>query len=100
MEISTDRLKELEKAEAKLQALEAGGVDNWPNYSDALADYRKREELNELIEVALEQIEEAYTDSKYLVYAVKNHTVSFTEEANNAVLNILRNLVKEVTTNG
>jgi len=29
MEISADRLKELERIEIKMNALEAGGVDNW-----------------------------------------------------------------------
>lgn len=35
------RLRELLKAEARLAALEAGGVDNWEWYSDSLNDYLK-----------------------------------------------------------
>lgn len=34
--ITTERLKELEEAERKLQALEACGVDNWCGYDDAM----------------------------------------------------------------
>ena len=36
VEISEERLKELEDAEAKLIALEAAGVDNWQGYDDAM----------------------------------------------------------------
>ncbi len=38
IKISAKRLKELERAQAKLQALENGGVDNWEWYHDALKD--------------------------------------------------------------
>jgi len=36
MEITEERLKELERAEAVLEALQAGGVDNWEGYEEAL----------------------------------------------------------------
>lgn len=35
--ITTERLAELEAADAKLAALEAAGVDNWAGYPDAMA---------------------------------------------------------------
>ena len=34
IEITTKRLKSLEMAESKLNALEAGGVDNWEFYCE------------------------------------------------------------------
>lgn len=37
-EITAERLKTLERAEAKLQALEAGGVDNWEWYGESLKE--------------------------------------------------------------
>ena len=37
--ISKQRLRELERAEAKLMALEAGGVDNWEWYAESLKQY-------------------------------------------------------------
>ncbi len=37
VEISEDRLAELEHAEEVLNALEAAGVDNWEGYGDALS---------------------------------------------------------------
>lgn len=57
--IDSDTLKKLQNAAAKLEALEAGGVDNWEWYDEALKDYRAtiereeniRELLNELCEI-------------------------------------------------
>ncbi len=41
MEISKERLEELEDKEAKLDALEVGGVDNWEWYGESLEEYNK-----------------------------------------------------------
>ena len=49
VKITKRYLKALERAQAKLQALEAGGVDNWDGYSFALEEFRQEEELDELI---------------------------------------------------
>lgn len=38
VEITEERLKELEDAEAKLLALEAAGVDNWEGYDFAMEE--------------------------------------------------------------
>ena len=37
--ITKKRMKELLEAELKLNLLEAGGVDNWVNYDNALENY-------------------------------------------------------------
>ena len=44
VEISEKRLRELERAERKLDALERGGVDNWEWYGEALNDFWAQEE--------------------------------------------------------
>lgn len=49
VKITRRYLKTLERAQAKLQALEAGGVDNWEWYSESLKEFRQEEELDELI---------------------------------------------------
>ncbi|MHC4296471.1 MAG: hypothetical protein ACYS7Y_04150 [Planctomycetota bacterium] len=49
-DISPQRITELLDAEAKLQALEAGGVDNWEGYSEALREYHKEQAKNEAVE--------------------------------------------------
>jgi uncharacterized protein YbaP (TraB family) len=57
MEISQKRLKELERAESKLNALEAGGVDNWENYGDSLDDWSRKIEKEDKLEELLADIE-------------------------------------------
>lgn len=42
--MNQSRIEELERAERKLQALEAGGVDNWEFYGEALSDWHKDNE--------------------------------------------------------
>ena len=39
--ITETRLRELLEAEARLEALECGGVDNWDWYGDSLCDWLK-----------------------------------------------------------
>lgn len=55
--IDSKRLRELEKAEAKLNALENGGVDNWEWYDQAMTPYLESIELEEKLESLLEDIE-------------------------------------------
>lgn len=49
VKITKKYLKTLERAQAKLQALEAGGVDNWEWYGESLKEFRQEEELDDLI---------------------------------------------------
>jgi len=49
MNISEKRVKELLKKERKLQALEAGGVDNWEWYGESLKEMVKEDEVEELV---------------------------------------------------
>lgn len=67
MNISEERLKELEDAETKLLALEAGGVDNWEYYDKSLESYYKKKEIedcfdslveDEIYEIITENVEE------------------------------------------
>lgn len=39
VEISSERLDELEDKEARLDALDAGGVDDWEWYGESLTEY-------------------------------------------------------------
>jgi len=49
---------------AKLDALEAHGVDNWEFYDDALADWRKENRLHELAEGFAVDLHELLTEAK------------------------------------
>lgn len=48
--------------EAKLQALEAGGVDNWEWYGESLSEYHKYTEMEDLYEETIGEIYEALHD--------------------------------------
>lgn len=50
MVIDELRLKELEAAERKLNALEAGGVDNWHGYDFALESIRAEEAYDDFLQ--------------------------------------------------
>lgn len=56
VQISEKELKELMRAKAKLDALEAGGVDNWEWYGESLKEFRKETELEELIDDTIDEI--------------------------------------------
>ena len=63
--ITKERLKELERKEAKLQALENGGVDNWSYYDEALTEYFEHEEKEEKLDKLMVDIEEAVNEGVY-----------------------------------
>ena len=44
VEISEERLADLERTERKMEALEAGGVDNWEWYGESLKDFWEEED--------------------------------------------------------
>lgn len=65
--ITEDRLLELLKREAQLDALECGGVDNWSWYYDALVDYFDKKDRNfdldsEYDKLASEKLEIEFRD--------------------------------------
>lgn len=54
--IETKRLAELLRAEAKLEALEIWGVDNWEGYYDALTDDSSGESYKDIEDWSNEDI--------------------------------------------
>jgi len=62
---TAERLKELERAEAKLLALEQGGVDNWEFYDVAMEDYNKTIRYEEDIENFLVELESALLNGAF-----------------------------------
>lgn len=62
VKISEKRLKELERAQAKLLALEAGGVDNWEWYGESLKDWFKEGRLEELLDEVVENVHDILVD--------------------------------------
>ncbi len=56
MSIDQKELQRLRDAKAKLDALEAWGVDNWEGYDDALEPYHEAKEREEKLETTLSNI--------------------------------------------
>jgi hypothetical protein len=44
---------------SKLNALEAGGVDNWEGFDDSLTDWRKENDLTEMIDGLVHEFSES-----------------------------------------
>jgi len=65
MSYSKQRLKELERAEAKLNALEAGGVDNWEWYGESLKEYNAENEIEEKRDELLDELETVFGGCAY-----------------------------------
>lgn len=93
--IDSSRLRELENAEKKLQALQNGGVDNWEGYDYAMEGFRKEQEFNEKVEEAMDDIETILSlgvDQP----AGQGCGYGFYEKSSNEALERLFTLVKEL----
>jgi len=93
--IDKKRLKELEKAEAKLNALENGGVDNWEWYDQAMTSYNDSIELEEKCEELLEEIECALLVGVYEP-SEKGAGFAASDDARDQTLEILIRFAKEL----
>ena len=62
IQIDTDKYNKLLAAQAKLECLEAAGVDNWDGYDIALEPLRKAEERREQLEEFVDEIRETIAD--------------------------------------
>ncbi len=56
VQITKERLLELEKAEAKLTALENGGVDNWEWYGEAMDALLKQQEFDAEVDATFDEL--------------------------------------------
>jgi len=64
-EVNARELKRLQMAVAKLEASEAGGVDNWEWYDESLKGYRATIEREENLEDLLDELCEVLFSSAY-----------------------------------
>lgn len=95
IKIDAKKLKELERAQAKLNALERGGVDNWEFYDEALTEYSDTIELEEMVESLIEDIEPVFLQG---VYEPSERGAGFcaTEEAREETVQIILNFIKKI----
>jgi hypothetical protein len=92
--ISSKRLKELERAEAKLRALEFGGVDNWEFYDECLTAYNNQIEAEEKLETLLEELEVTFLEGAYEP-SERGAGYATTDEARNTAMGLLKDYIKE-----
>ena len=98
VKITAKRLKELERAESKLNALESGGVDNWEWYSESLKDWFKENRLEELLEEVVENIHDIMVDGvDYDFPAGRDAGISLTlnESGEEMIKKIFKKLAEE-----
>ena len=86
--LSDKRLKELERAEAKLSALEAGGVDNWEWYGESLKPYHEENELEENRTDLINELSEIFGECAYEP-SERGAGIAFEDEAFNAAMKLL-----------
>ena len=91
IEITPKRFKQLERSEAKLNALEAGGVDNWDFYDESLKEYCAVNELEEKREALIDELEMAFGECAYEP-SERGAGITFTEDVDDKVLRIFNEL--------
>lgn len=95
MEITAQRLKELERIEMKMRALEAGGVDNWDFYGEALTKYHEEIKNEDKIEEAFNDILESLC-SAIEEPAGRGCGYGFRPKEADKSFKILKDLIKEI----
>lgn len=94
VKITPKRLKELQRVEKILRALEGAGVDNWEGYEIAMEDIEKEDERFRLIEETAESIFEAAAEDADINPAGPGTGVGFGSMAEDSVHEILENFIK------
>ena len=98
MNISKERLKELERMESKLNALESGGVDNWDFYDECLTEYNKEQEMESELDDLMEDVEVAIFEGAYEPSergAGFAATQEGRDEARDIILRFINNVIKQ-----
>jgi hypothetical protein len=97
MEITKERLAYLEDIEKKMDALEAGGVDNWSGYSVSLEQYHSEkeleEELTDLVADVVQQISEGMHEP-----AGRGAGWGTTADAEDNAIRLIREFIKKEIT--
>jgi len=87
MKITQQKLIELERAQRKLLALEAGGVDNWEWYSEALKDFNREEEIDERIDAMIDELQVIFGECAFEP-SERGAGIAFTEDVYKQVIQL------------
>lgn len=82
VEISKSEYEKMQRQIAKLAALEAGGVDNWEFYGDSLEDWHKENEVDELLQKAIDAMNDINASAEVNEPAGRGcgYSINFDEE--------------------
>lgn len=99
-QLSEKRINELLKAERKLNALEAGGVDNWEWYGESLREFFAENEIEDLVRTFVERdLKENYlvedVEVDYPAGMDAGHSVTLTADGEESMIKHLLKIVNE-----
>ena len=95
MEITKERLQQLEQAESKLNALEIGGVDNWEWYGEAMEELEKANQAEQDITDLFDDIETVLCGGAYEV-SERGAGVAFNEDVVDEAKELLKTYLKSL----
>jgi hypothetical protein len=91
--------REIQRKLDKLEALEAGGIDNWEFYDCALKEWNDANHKDECIDQAIENINDLLIEAE--VEEPAGHGAGYSINLDeNVLFKILNNLIKNVQNNG
>lgn len=62
--ISASEYKKMQRDIAKLNALEAGGVDNWEWYGESLTEWHKENHKEELLDMLIDELNDIMVEAE------------------------------------
>lgn len=98
VKISQSKLEDMERRLAKLDALEAGGVDNWDFYDESLKGWRAENEIEENISDFIYALQDVMAEAKVDEPAGygAGYSVDYDECAVKSLIRTLISKVREV----
>lgn len=95
--IDSEKLKELQLAQSKLNALEAGGVDNWEWYDESLESWHKENEYEEALEQFIDNLNDILAEAEVDQPAGSGYGYSITisESGEEFLKGLIKDIVKQ-----
>lgn len=95
--IDSEKLKELQLAQSKLNALEAGGVDNWEWYDESLESWHKENEYEEALEQFIDNLNDILAEAEVDQPAGSGcgYSITISESGEEFLKGLIKDIVKQ-----
>lgn len=95
--ITLKQLKEFERSQAKLNALEAGGVDNWEWYDESLKSWHKENDYEEALEQFIDNLNDVLAEAEVDQPAGSGcgYSITISESGEEFLKGLIKNIVKK-----